>query len=121
MTARWKKLVWNVPFNGLCVVRDTTTDTIMADSRSRYLVEKIMREVIAAADACGFSIEDAFVDEMLEMTHKMASYRPSMLLDYKKGVPLEVEAIYGAPLRAADAAGFPMPLTGKLYRQLIGK
>ena len=90
----------------------------MADCRSRDLVERIMREIITAAGACGFSIEDAFVDEMLEMTDKMASYKPSMLLDYKMGVPLEVEAIYGFPIRTAEVAGFPMPLTGKLYRQL---
>jgi len=48
----------------------------------------------------------------------MAPYRPSMLLDCQAGRPMEVEAIFGAPLRAARAAACPTPRLETLYAQL---
>ncbi|MFU8780453.1 MAG: ketopantoate reductase C-terminal domain-containing protein [Kiritimatiellia bacterium] len=42
-----------------------------------------------------------------------------MKLDYEAGRPMELEAIYGNPLRAAAAAGAAMPETEKLYGQLM--
>ena len=35
--SRWQKLVWNVPFNGMTVVLNTTTDQIMANEATRSL------------------------------------------------------------------------------------
>jgi 2-dehydropantoate 2-reductase len=42
-----------------------------------------------------------------------------MKLDFDRGNPMEIEAIYGNPIRAAKAAGVAMPETEKLYRQLL--
>lgn len=118
VAARWKKLVWNITYNGLCVVYDCPTDLVMADPARRARCEGIMREVIAAAAACGRPLDPAFVPVMLEATEKMASYKPSMLLDHERGQPLEIEAIYGNPLRAARAAGVECPSITELYEQL---
>jgi 2-dehydropantoate 2-reductase len=118
IAARWKKLVWNIPYNGLCVVHGCPTDVLMADPRRRALCERIMREVVAAAGACGRPVDPAFVPVMLAATEKMASYKPSMLLDHERGQALEIEAIYGNPLRAARAAGLECPLITELYGQL---
>jgi 2-dehydropantoate 2-reductase len=41
-----------------------------------------------------------------------------MLLDYRAGRPMEIEAIFGAPLRAAAAAGCPSPQIETMYRLL---
>ncbi|HSR88511.1 MAG TPA: 2-dehydropantoate 2-reductase, partial [Pontiella sp.] len=49
--ARWKKLVWNIPFNGLAVVRNVTTDRLVQDRQTRALVEKMMHEVADGAAA----------------------------------------------------------------------
>jgi 2-dehydropantoate 2-reductase len=118
ITARWKKLVWNIPYSGLTAILNTTTDKIMADRESRLLVENIMREIIEAAGACGHVIDKSFVEEMLKATDEMAAYKPSMLLDYEKGESLEVETIYGKPIRIANAAGFKMSLTDTIYHKL---
>ena len=32
LLARWQKLVWNIPYNGLSVVLDATTDRLMSGS-----------------------------------------------------------------------------------------
>lgn len=117
--ARWRKLIWNVPFNGLSVVLDAATDALMADEHTRGLAERLMREVAAAARAAdGRTIDDDFIQGQLADTARMAPYRPSMLLDRRAGRAMEVEAIFGAPLRAARDARCPTPALDVLYRQL---
>lgn len=117
--ARWKKLIWNVPFNGLTVVLDTGTAAIMADPTTRARAHALMLEVQAAAKASvGREIEDSFIQMMLDWTEKMEPYLPSMKLDHDAGRPLEVEAIFGAPLRAAEAAGCEVPGLREVYTTL---
>jgi 2-dehydropantoate 2-reductase len=117
--ARWKKLVWNIPFNGLAVVRNVTTDRLIRDRQTRTLVETMMREVADAAAACTRPIEESFIQKMIADTEKMEPYAPSMKLDYDRGNPMEIESIYGHPIRAAKARGIAMPETEKLYHQLL--
>lgn len=117
--ARWRKLVWNVPFNGLSVVLDTDTASIMADPAMRGRAHGLMREVQSAAKACtGRMIDDDFVQMMLDWTDNMEPYLPSMKIDFDTGRPMEVEAIFGAPLRAARAAGCHVPGLAEVYEKL---
>jgi 2-dehydropantoate 2-reductase len=116
--ARWQKLVWNIPYNGLSVVLDATTTELMTQPHTRQLVEEIMREVVADARACGAAVSDEIVEKMLSNTEKMTPYRTSMKIDYDERRPLEVEAIFGNPLRAVQRVGAVSPLLEQLYRQL---
>jgi 2-dehydropantoate 2-reductase len=118
LLARWKKLVWNIPFNGLSVILDAQTDEMMANPAICKLAQQLMEEVVAGAQACGREIPASFLDEMLEHTTKMTPYKTSMKLDYDAGRPLEVEAIYGNPLRMAQQFGVELPRIEVLYRQL---
>jgi 2-dehydropantoate 2-reductase len=115
---RWKKLVWNIPYNGLSVVLDAGTDELMTDPSTRALVESLMREVVAGAAACGRVIPDRFVDQMLDDTVQMIPYATSMKLDHEAGRALELAAIYGTPLARARAAGIEMVRVQALYEQL---
>jgi 2-dehydropantoate 2-reductase len=118
--ARWKKLVWNVPFNGLSVVLDTDTATIMADAGLRARAHGLMREVQAAARACaGREIGDDFIEMMLDWTEKMEPYLPSMKIDHDADRPMEIEAIFGEPLRAAQQAGCDVPGLAEVYEKLV--
>lgn len=118
LLGRWKKLVWNITYNGLCVLHDCTTDVLMGDPSLRERCRGIMLEVVRAAAACGREIKEEFVEIMLRDTEAMAAYSPSMLLDYRAGRPLEIEAIYGNPLRAAEEAGADCPLIRDAYQGL---
>jgi 2-dehydropantoate 2-reductase len=115
---RWRKLVWNIAYNGPSVVLDAGTDELMADPATRALVADLMREVTGAAAACGHPIEDAFIDEMLAMTDAMTPYKTSMKLDAEAGRPLEIDAIYQAPVDRARAAGFAMTRTEAVLAEL---
>jgi 2-dehydropantoate 2-reductase len=116
--ARWKKLVWNIPFNGLTVVHNALTDQLLKNSVTRRLCRTLMEEVATAAACCARPIDKAFIKKMIADTEKMTPYAPSMKLDYDQGRPMEIEAIYGNPVRVARAAGTVMPATEHLYNQL---
>jgi 2-dehydropantoate 2-reductase len=116
--ARWQKLVWNLPYNGLSVLLDAGTKPLMANSDSRALVRSIMLEACGAAAACGHPLPEGLVDRMLMTTDHMPNYLPSMYHDQAHGRPMELDAIYAAPLAAAASAGFAMPKTEALYQAL---
>ena len=83
------------------------------------LVRDLMLEVAAGAKATiGHEIPLAFIDKMLENTRNMKAYKPSMMIDREMARPMEVEAIYGEPIRRAEAAGCAMPKMRVLYEQL---
>jgi 2-dehydropantoate 2-reductase len=160
--ARWEKLVWNIPFNGLGVasaagieafqnphpnkenpverlaasspsplggeragVRGAgvpfstlhpclTTDLLLADPRWHALVRELMHEVIAAAHAQGHDLPSELVDKMIKNTSEMGAYKPSTLLDFQHGLPLELETMFREPLRRAQQAGVSVPRLTRL-------
>lgn len=116
--ARWQKLVWNIPYNGLSVVLDATTNELMADIHTRKLVEQLMQEVAVAAKSTGRIIDQSFIQMMLDYTVNMKPYRTSMKIDYDENRPLEIEAIFGNPLRKAQEKGVSLPQIECLYTLL---
>ncbi|MFB2881331.1 putative 2-dehydropantoate 2-reductase [Floridanema aerugineum] len=118
LLARWQKLVWNIPYNGLSVVLDARTDELMSNLHTRKLVEELMWEVVAGAKSCDRTIPQTFVETMLNYTDKMKPYRTSMKIDYDEKRPLEVETMFGNPLNFAQARGANLPKITMLYQQL---
>ncbi|MEH1771278.1 putative 2-dehydropantoate 2-reductase [Nostoc sp.] len=118
LLGRWKKLVWNIPYNGLSVILNARTDELMSYVHTRKLVEQLMYEVAAGSKSCGRIIPDSFIETMLDYTVNMKPYRTSMKIDYDERRPLEVEAIFGNPLRKAQAADVDLPQISCIYQQL---
>jgi 2-dehydropantoate 2-reductase len=116
--ARWQKLVWNVPYNGLSVLLNASTTPLMADQDSRELIQGLMAEVVQGAQACGHVLPDGYAAQLFKVTEQMPDYRPSMHHDFTEKRPLELEAIYAKPLAAALAAGCDMPKIRALYHAL---
>lgn len=116
--ARWQKLVWNVPYNGLSVLLNASTTPLMADPDSRELIQGLMAEVVQGAEACGHALPAGYAEQLFKVTGHMPDYRPSMHHDFVEKRPLELEAIYAKPLAAALAAGCDMPKIRALYHAL---
>jgi 2-dehydropantoate 2-reductase len=116
--ARWQKLVWNIPYNGLSVLLGASTTPLMADADSRALIQALMAEVVQGAKACGHDMPPGYADYLFMMTEKMPDYWPSMYHDFQHKRALELEAIYARPLAAAKAAGCDLPRIEALYRAL---
>ena len=117
--ARWKKLVWNIPFNGMAALHRSLTDELLKQPELRQRCLTMMHEVAAAAAACCRPIEEEFILKMMDDTEKMRPYAPSMKLDFDQGRPMEIESIYGVPVRTALEHGVEMPETEKLYNELL--
>ena len=112
--ARWRKLVWNIPFNGLTILATAlrppgappvSTADLLADPHWEYLTRCLMDEVIAAGRKQGFHIPGDFADLQFKRTREMGHYLPSTLLDHVAGRPLELDAIWAEPYRRAFNAG----------------
>ncbi len=116
--ARWQKLVWNVPYNGLSVLLDAGTKSLMANAESRALIQSIMQEVIEGAAACGHGMPQGYAGTLLAATERMPDYWPSMYHDFAHKRPLELQAIYAAPLAAAEQAGCELPRVRALSQAL---
>lgn len=109
--ARWEKLVWNIPFNGLAALLLQSVDRLLAVRETRKLVRELMLEVIAAGNRQGLrsDIPAKFAESMLEFTDTMGAYKPSMQIDREEGRELEIGSIFRMPLRFAAAKGVAMP------------
>ena len=117
--ALWRKLCWNIPFNGLAIAGGgITTDLILADSNLRLRAEKLMNEIQAGAKACGILIEDSFLQRQFDLTEPMGAYKPSSLIDFLARKPVEVEAIWGEPYRRGLSKGVGMPELKSLLEEL---
>jgi 2-dehydropantoate 2-reductase len=116
---RWRKLVWNIPFNGLAVAEGgLTVDKILGDPILHGRCRALMNETIRAATALGYPIEKEYADLQIERTYSMGAYQPSTLVDWRAGKELEVEAIWGEPLRRAKEIGLSLPELEQLYQRL---
>jgi 2-dehydropantoate 2-reductase len=142
--ARWDKLVWNIPFNGLGVAGAAgldavlqgrippgakrqgclTTDLLLSHPAWERLVRELMMETIAAARAQSLDVPEAAADRQIERTRQMGAYKASTLIDFECGRELELEALFLEPLRRARQAGVPCPRLAALcgvLAQLAGK
>ena len=117
--ARWKKAVWNMPFNGMTVALNTRTDLLLKQPATRQLIRDLMMEVIEAAHHLGVTgLDEAFADKMIQMTDEMTPYSPSMKLDFDFHRPMEIYYLYTRPIQIAREAGFSMPKLEMLEAEL---
>jgi 2-dehydropantoate 2-reductase len=132
--AHWEKLVWNVPFNGLGVAGAAgldavrhgaldpsrpigpclTTDRLLSDPAWEQVVREVMLEVISVANALGWKVPEALAEKQIERTRTMGPYKASTLIDFERGLPLEMESLFLEPLRQAKAVGTSTPRLASL-------
>ena len=117
--ARWKKAVWNMPFNGMTVALHTQTDLLLKNPSTRQLIRDLMMEVVGAARQLGVkNVDEAFVEKMIQMTDAMTPYSPSMRLDYDFHRKMEIYYLYTRPIEIAREAGFRMSKLEMLEAEL---
>ena len=115
----WRKLCWNVPFNVLPIAcGGITTDRILGNAGHRSRASRLMEEIQAAALTHEIAIEDSFLARQFDLTEPMGAYRPSSLIDFLDGKSVEVETIWGEPLRRGESKGLEMRELRQLYDEL---
>lgn len=118
--ARWEKLVWNIPFNGLCALLEKSVGDFLEFEPTRLLIKEIMLEVITAANAQSLheNIPFSLAEKMVASSARMGQYKPSMIIDRIEKRPMELEAIFGVPLHFARAKNIRMPRVEQIYALL---
>lgn len=115
---RWKKLVWNACFNGVCAMTGLDSGAIMNSGGVETIIRPVMDEIITIAKASGCTLPDGIQQRTIDSTPREINFHPSMLVDVDRGNPIEVEAIVGNPLRIAQELGCQVPLLRMIYQYL---
>lgn len=116
---RWRKLVWNAPFNPISVLSGAaTTAEILAHPATRQQVKQVMQEVMTIANKEGYTMPTDLIENYLLMTEQMQPYKTSMLLDFENHREMEVEAILGKTIEIANRHQLPCPYLQSLYAML---
>ncbi|CAD6893307.1 unnamed protein product [Tilletia laevis] len=119
---RWHKLTINSAFNPSSVLSGGSTNSAMSlDPELRLHIRGIMLEIWETAPKIlgqPFDSHLAMPDKILTSTERNTSGRPSMLVDWENGRPMELEVILGNPIRIAREHGIEMPRMQSLYALL---
>ena len=114
ISGRWLKCLWNVSFNPLSVLSGGLSTQEILNAQEKF-VRTIMQEVCNIADACGYPLPRNSININIQNTYAMPPYKTSMLLDYEKHQPMEIEAILGNTVRAAQREQVACPTIDALY------
>jgi 2-dehydropantoate 2-reductase len=121
-TVRWHKLCINSAFNPSAVLSGGRGNADMVtDPELREHVRGVMEEIRHAVPRIlGRPFPDSMAtpDKIIKSTERNTGARPSMLLDWEAGRPLELEVILGNPVRLARAKGVEMPRLQTMYALL---
>ena len=125
--ARWSKMCWNLPFNGISVAMGgITIDKVVGDPGLKRLAYTVIDETIAAANA---DLESKGADPstylgelekeaMMDLSCTMGPYKPSTMLDFTNRRPMEVKYLFRKPLDRANQLNVPVPHLETLVAQI---
>jgi 2-dehydropantoate 2-reductase len=115
--AIWSKAIFNATMNPLCALTRRTPGFLGAHEESRGLIRELVEEGVAVATASGIAIAAEPIHDLTRVSvTDHANHEASMLQDVKAGRRTEIDAINGAIVEAARAAGVAAPLTETLWR-----
>ena len=128
----WNKLVWNGSFNPVSVLSSKTVDKILEDKELYELLKNIMGEVKEVAIAHGINIRPDTVEFNLDRSKNIKSpnahhsqnftgFKTSMLQDYERGKPLELEELVGVVIRKAKEKNISVPNIERVYKEVKQK
>ena len=107
------------PKPGKGAVECVTTDRLLAEPRWETLLRDLMAEVILAAHGLGFDLTETLAEQNISRTRSMGPYKASTLIDFERGLPLELESLFLEPFRQARKANVPVPRLARLCEILF--
>ncbi|RYP25331.1 hypothetical protein DL767_008453 [Monosporascus sp. MG133] len=119
---RWHKLCINAAFNPTAVLSGGRGNADqLTDPELREHVAGVMNEIWNAAPrVLGKPLPGSVAkpERILKSSERNTGAKPSMLLDWEAGRPMELEVILGNPVRIAREHGVEMPRLQSLYALL---
>jgi 2-dehydropantoate 2-reductase len=118
MKRKWEKLLWNVTFNPLSAVAETTVGEILADQHLKGIADNVITEATNIAEKMGITFQDDIVSRVFTDAHSVKEHKTSMLQDRLKGKPMEIESLCGFFVHKGKELGVNVPVLGMLYSLL---
>lgn len=116
--AIWRKLMVNMTLSILCLLTGHKATVVGQDDRIGGLFVRAAREAVAIAAAHGVPLDD-FDPEAVRPN--APDHKPSVLQDYERGRPLELDALLLTPLDFARTAGLETPSLDALAALAVRK
>lgn len=113
-TEMWVKLWGNVAFNPLTALTGATLDRVCTEPGSRAVATAMMREVEAVAGALGVKMPIE-VERRINGAAAIGAHKTSMLQDFERGRPIELDAIVGAVCELGRLTGIATPTIDTIY------
>ena len=118
----WSKYIFIDPLAGLTSMLGKPFGAIMDNPIDRTMLEGLMQEVELVARAQGVPFpKDIVAGTMSKVASFPATTKTSMLLDFEKGNPAELDIFMGYMVAAGKKLGIQTPLHEKVYGELLKK
>ena len=113
----WLKGVQNASMNPVAALVNSTVGQVL-QSPSRLIVERLMREGLAVANAEGFDFGKDFIERTNRVYERAGDHTPSMVEDIRQGRESEVGQLNSQVLEHARKLGISTP-THEIINALI--
>ncbi len=110
----WDKILYNSALNPLGALLETNYGTLASLPETREIMDRIIEEIFAVAEAKGIELFHRSADEYKKLFYEKlvpptADHYPSMYWDLKSGKRTEIDALNGAIFRLGREVGVPTP------------
>ncbi|GMG25531.1 unnamed protein product [Ambrosiozyma monospora] len=116
---RYRKLVYNATLNTVCALTGLDVARLEFSGVLGNVSVPAMKEIVAIAKADGCELPDDIVNDIAHCESGQF-FEPSMLVDVKKGNPIELEVILGNVLSVAKELKVETPTLSLVYELLKG-
>jgi len=113
--AIWSKLLTNMSLSVLCLLTGQTARGVRDDAVLQEVIPRLLDEANAIAQA--------YVPNVKRVTRNAPApnHKPSILQDYERGRPMEIDVLVRAPAAFARAAGLATPMLDLIAALAIQK
>ena len=113
--AIWSKLLTNMSLSVLCLVTGQTARGVRDDAVLQEVIPRLLDEANAIAQA--------YIPDVKRITRNAPApnHKPSILQDYERGRPMEIDVLVRAPAAFARAAGLATPMLDLIAALAIQK
>ncbi len=113
----WLKLVNNAGLNPISVLRRMTIKPMLENPQARAEVRELMEEALAVGQAMGV-VAEVDVDARIAYAARLEDVKTSMLQDFERERPLELDPILGAVIELAGRYAVAVPRARAAYEKL---
>jgi 2-dehydropantoate 2-reductase len=113
--AIWSKLMTNMSMSVLCLITGQTARSARADPALADVVPRLLEEAQAIGQSCYADVQ------RVARSGPAPDHKPSLLQDYERGRPMEIDTLVRAPAAFASAAGLSTPMLDLLAGLAVQK